>query len=181
MSNLRKPDVITALVTTTDGGVVVLRIITAEYRPTTQEEKDEGKGDRVVTKSYTPTPKYIESIIDKQKVAWHPSAQPVSWRVVPNDIVNESTDKEYRWAWQDDGVAIVHDMGKAREIHKDKLRHERASRLEALDVEYQRADEQGNNQLKQQIAQQKQVLRDITKDPRIAAAKTIDELKQIVI
>ena len=101
------------------------------------------------------------------------------WRII--DKADIPADRSYRNAWRDRGDGVEHDMTHAREMHKDKLRRERGPKLDALDVEYQRADEQGNNQLKQQIAQQKQALRDITKDPRIAAAQTIDELKQIVI
>lgn len=76
-------------------------------------------------------------------------------------------------------MTISINMEKAREIWKDKLRRARVSRLEALDVEYQRADEQNDNSAKEQIAQQKQVLRDITKSPKIDKAKTIEDLRKI--
>lgn len=85
-------------------------------------------------------------------------------------------DRTFRNAWEDVGKIQVN-MPKAREIHKDHLRQLRAPLLAALDIEYQRADEQNNTALKTQIAAEKQALRDATKHPAIAAAKTPDELK----
>lgn len=102
-----------------------------------------------------------------------------SWRIIDESEI--PADRSYRNAWRDTGAGIEHDMTRARDLHKDKLRREREPKLEALDVEYQRADEQGDNQKKQQIAAQKQALRDITKDPRIAAAKTIEQLKLVIV
>ena len=52
---------------------------------------------------------------------------------------------------------------KAKDIHLDKFRNARKSLLEKLDLEYMRADEQGDLELKKEIASKKQVLRDITK------------------
>ena len=87
-------------------------------------------------------------------------------------------DRSYRNAWKDTGSGMVtHDMAKAREIHKNKLRELRGQKLAALDIDYLRADEVGNATLKAQIAQQKQTLRDVTIDPAITAAQTVEELK----
>lgn len=97
---------------------------------------------------------------------------------VPKDganilFVDESDipqDRTFRDAWTHDGRGITHDMDKCREIHKDRLRQLRAPQLAALDVEYQRADERQDIAAKQRISAQKQALRDVTKDPRIASA-----------
>ena len=90
------------------------------------------------------------------------------------------TDRAYRDAWSVSGNSVIHDMTKAREIHKNKLRELRATKFPKLDIDYMRADEAGNNALKIQIAQQKQSLRDVTADPRIAAAQTPEELKLVI-
>jgi hypothetical protein len=89
-------------------------------------------------------------------------------------------DRSYRDAWTDQGDRIGHDMGKARAIHRDKLRAARAPLLAALDVDYAKADEAGNQAEKRRVAAEKQRLRDITADPRIDAAATIDELKGVI-
>lgn len=106
---------------------------------------------------------------------------------VPSDavnvrVVNETeipADRTFRNAWHDNNGIKV-DMPKAREIHKEKLRALRAPKLAALDVEYQRADEAGDTKAKSAVAAKKQALRDVTADPRIAAAKTPDELKAVI-
>lgn len=87
-------------------------------------------------------------------------------------------DRYFRGAWIDAGKIDV-DMPKAREIHKDRLRRERAPLLDALDTEYMRADELGDIELKAEIAAKKQALRDITDDPAIESAKTPEELKAV--
>ena len=54
------------------------------------------------------------------------------------------SDRTFRGAWQFNGDVVEVDMTKAREIHKDNLRAERAPRLEALDVDYMKALEAGS-------------------------------------
>ena len=111
-------------------------------------------------------------------------AEQRAWDKLPTDAINPRfvdaadvpVDRTFRNAWEDTGTISVN-MPKAREIHKDHLRQKRAPLLAALDVEYQRADEKGDTALKAQIAARKQALRDVTKHPAIAAAKTPDELK----
>lgn len=108
-----------------------------------------------------------------------------AWKDVPPDAINPivvddaPSDRSYRNAWTHDGSAIVHDMIKARELHKDILRARRAPKLADLDIAYQRADEDGDSAKKQTIAAQKRALRDVTKDPAIEAARSIDDLKII--
>lgn len=88
-------------------------------------------------------------------------------------------DRTFRNAWKDDGSKIVHDMSKAREIWREKMRRARKPKLEALDVDYQRADESGDNSKKAQIVAQKKKLRDITDLPSIESTQTPEELKAI--
>lgn len=89
-------------------------------------------------------------------------------------------DRTFRNAWKFEDGWIVVDMEKARELHRNKLRELRKPKLEALDVEYQRADEAGNSAEKKKVAAKKQALRDVTSDPAIDAAKTPDELKAVL-
>jgi hypothetical protein len=87
------------------------------------------------------------------------------------------SDRTFRGAWQFNGSAVEIDMTSARNIHKDNLRAERKPRLADLDVQYMKALEAGTGAA--DIAAQKQTLRDITSDARIAAAATPDELKAL--
>jgi len=91
---------------------------------------------------------------------------------VPND-------RTFRNAWQFKGDAVEIDMPKARDIHRDVLRAERASKLDKLDVDWFRAVETGGDTAA--IAAEKQRLRDVTADSRIAAAKTPEELKALTL
>ena len=77
-------------------------------------------------------------------------------------------DRTFRGAWSFNGDAVEVDMTAARDIHKENLRAERAPRMDALDVDFMQALEAGNSTT--QIATDKQTLRDITDDSRIAAA-----------
>ena len=102
-------------------------------------------------------------------------ANAVSGRVVDRPgILNDRT---FRDAWEDTGAAIGVNMPKAREIFRNRLREARTSKLAELDVAYIRADEIGDAATKATIAQQKQVLRDVTDDPAIEAAQTPEALK----
>lgn len=84
----------------------------------------------------------------------------------------------YRPAWKvDNDFKVIHDMSKAKEIHKDRIRALRAPKLEALDLKYQRADEEGDLELKKAIVLKKKKLRDLTTHASIEGAKTIEDLK----
>ena len=74
---------------------------------------------------------------------------------------------------------LTHDMTKAREIWRAKIRAERAPKLAALDVAYQRADERADTAAKADIVKAKQALRDATADPAIEQATTCAELKAV--
>lgn len=105
----------------------------------------------------------------------------VPYRIVADDAL--PTDRTYRNAWEiaSDQRTIVHNMDKAKTIHRDIMRSVRAERFKQLDVEYMRADERGPSGIadKQAIAAERQVLRDVTDHPGIDAATTPEELKQV--
>ncbi len=67
------------------------------------------------------------------------------------------------------------DMAKAREIHKNKIRVARKPLLEALDIEFQKAQETGASTT--DIVAKKNALRDAPADSGIAAASDADALK----
>jgi hypothetical protein len=88
-------------------------------------------------------------------------------------------DRVFRGAWQFNGAAVEIDMTKARDIHRDNLRAERAPKLAALDVAYMKALEISGDTAA--IAAEKQALRDVTADARIADAATPDALKALTL
>lgn len=83
--------------------------------------------------------------------------------------------RDFRNAWMDDGNAIIHDMVKANNIKRDQLREIRKPILEKLDVDYMRADEAKNDSLKNEIAAQKQQLRDVTAFADIEDVETLKD------
>lgn len=98
---------------------------------------------------------------------------------LPDDWEPPGGDRTFRNAWTLDKGQTVVDMPKAREIWKDKMRLARAPLLAELDKAYLRADEAKDETAKEEVAVQKQELRDVTDDPRIDAAKTPEELKAV--
>lgn len=85
--------------------------------------------------------------------------------------------REFRDAWVLQGGKIGHDLEKAKAVHADKIRAARTPMLLAADVEIIRRMELGLPT--NLIAAEKQRLRDAPTDPRIAAARSIDELKEV--
>ena len=72
-------------------------------------------------------------------------------------------------------MAIQINITKAKDITKDKLRAERKPLLEALDVEFIKAQEQGTDT--SAIVAKKQRLRDITN--QVDNLNTVEELKAV--
>jgi hypothetical protein len=99
----------------------------------------------------------------------------------PLDPATIPSDRTFRDAWTLQSGAVVHDMAKARDIWRERLRAERAPLLTALDQAYLKADEAGDAAGKAAIAAQKQQLRAAPADPSIDAAETPDDLKAITL
>ena len=70
--------------------------------------------------------------------------------------------RDFRNAWMDDGKTIIHDMVKANNLKRDKLRELRLPLLQELDVEYMRAEEINDSDKKSIIVAKKTALRDVT-------------------
>lgn len=121
-----------------------------------------------------PTDVVIQSEVDKacygQSVA--------SWRRIERSALS-THDRTYRNAWMDDGKSIVHNMEKAKEIHRNHIRKHRKAKLAELDAQWMKAMGGDDKAAAKAVETQRQVLRDAPADPRIAAAKTTDDLKAI--
>lgn len=79
--------------------------------------------------------------------------------IVDSDTLPEA-DNDFFNAWELQGGAVVVNIDKAKALTKDRLRAERAPLLQAQDVLYMRALEQGQDTTA--IVAEKQRLRDIT-------------------
>lgn len=74
--------------------------------------------------------------------------------------VTVPSNRDFRGAWSLSGNVISEDLTKAKEIFKDKIRETRKPLLEALDVDFTRAQETSADTT--QIVANKQALRDAT-------------------
>jgi len=105
----------------------------------------------------------------------------ISHREMPDDAIPE--DRTFRDAWADatPELTIDIDMGKAREIHLDRIRIKRNAKLSHLDIEAMKAQDIGDAEALEQIRAQKQELRDLpaTLAPTLGAANSVDALKAI--
>lgn len=117
----------------------------------------------------------IQAAIDKSPF---PAGRPVSWK--RGKLSDFPADPSFRSAWTITKGKIDVDMTKAVEIHKSKLRALREPILAALDLAYLRADETKDEVAKAEIIAQKELLRGVTDDPALLAAKTPDELKAVI-
>ncbi len=68
---------------------------------------------------------------------------------------------------------------KAKELQKERFRQVRKPLLEALDVDYQRADEAGDASKKTEIATKKQALRDVTNNTALNDATSEAEVRAV--
>lgn len=97
------------------------------------------------------------------------------WKIIDDGSL---PDNYFRGAWLHDGNGGVSvDMDKAVYIHKNNLRILRSPELSSLDIQYQRATEGADTDTLSAIVARKNALRDVTKNPAIAAATTPDQLK----
>ena len=70
---------------------------------------------------------------------------------------------------------ITIDINKAKEVWKDKIRQARTSVLAKLDIDFIKAQEQGNDTTS--IVSEKQLLRDLPS--QVDTATTVDEIKAV--
>jgi len=101
------------------------------------------------------------------------------FKQVDPDSVPE--DRTFRDALRFDGRRFSHDMPKAREIKREHLRHARAPLFEQNDIALRDATLDNDRTKLDAAKRRRDYLRDVTKDPRIEAAQTVEELKQVEI
>lgn len=88
-------------------------------------------------------------------------------------------DRTFRGAWElTANGEIIHNMGKAKEIQKDRWRKTREQLLKQADTEYLQALEKGNPAEIKKVVDKKQSLRDVTKTD-LSGVNTIEDLKKI--
>lgn len=98
----------------------------------------------------------IDKVVQQFRGA-HPDGFYPKFSVVEKIDAPES--RQFRNAWKKEGNRIVVDIGKAKEIHLNRIREERNKRLEALDREQLKV--MIDAEKLKEIEKQKQVLRDI--------------------
>jgi hypothetical protein len=93
------------------------------------------------------------------------------------DAAKLPSDRTFRDAWTDDfdTDTVDVDITKAKEIRKNHLRELRKPLLEALDIDFMRALEQGKSTIS--ITSKKQALRDITK---VSLPDDLEALKDFI-
>jgi hypothetical protein len=84
--------------------------------------------------------------------------------------------RAHRNALEDVGGKIQHNMPKARELHREYLRHYNGDKLIGLDRDWVNASVAKDNAKIKATEDKRKALADTVVDPRIEAAKTIEEL-----
>ena len=104
----------------------------------------------------------------------------VAYEIVEDSII--PTDRDFRNSWTGNNIGIAttsttvtEDITKAKVIHQDKIRIDRKKKLQALDIEFQQAQETSAGITT--IVAKKQALRDAPAASGIATAANTTELK----
>jgi hypothetical protein len=127
------------------------------------------------------------ALIEKQILKWRaldskaPRPAPIRWFIAESKDI--PTDREYRNSQvaHPTEAKVEHDMTIAKELHREKLRTERVERLLLLDYDWMAATRAKDQVTIDAIDAKKVELLNITDDPRIEAAQTIDELKSVTL
>ena len=90
---------------------------------------------------------------------------------------SKPSDRHFRNAWTLSGTVISEDMTTAKTMFKNKIREVRKPLLEAQDVLYMKAIEDGDSSAQSTVATKKKELRDAPAASAITNADTIAKLK----
>jgi len=90
---------------------------------------------------------------------------------------SKPSDRHFRNAWTLSGTVISEDMTTAKTMFKNKIREIRKPLLEAQDVLYMKAIEDGDSSAQSTVATKKKELRDAPAASAITNADTIAKLK----
>ena len=165
-----------------DGGVTVRIPCPQDRRQILVDPGKPATFDETTGKQTKPAvpPTYRDETDDEflaRVIARNPKEGAVDHVIV--EVSDIPTEKTYRGAWTFSGGKFGHDMKKAKEIHREKIREARAPLLQAQDVEVSKALAQGDTGKATTAEAARQRLRDATKHPSIESAKTIEELKDV--
>ena len=94
-----------------------------------------------------------------------------------DDASSMPSNRHFRDAWTLSGTVISEDLATAKTMFKDKIREVRKPLLEAQDVLFMKAMEDGDSTEQSTIATKKKELRDAPAASAITNATTIAELK----
>lgn len=177
---MMEPKQIFIAVTLTSGQVAVLGFFTVQRGPTLPDgavwlDIERGIWGR------EPTPENLASEI----LRVYPN--PAKYRVMSDEeaeahhLSGRNRDRQFRDALVDDGKALVHDMVKARDILRDQLRVARVPLFDENDLVLQDALVSEDKVALQAATARRDQLRDITDDPRIESAQTVEDLKAITV
>lgn len=151
----------------------------AQFRDETDDEFIARVAGRCVPVRLIAPPPGMSPLTDRGHAVKHGLAfVDVPFHILPVASIPDMSDLFFD-AWTLKGGAVVVDMIKARDVHRRLIRQRRQPLLDALDVEYQRADERGAAGLAQKaaIALRKQELRDLPQAAAIEAAVEPEQLK----
>lgn len=87
------------------------------------------------------------------------------------------SDREFRDAWKMNGDKIDYDLTVAKEMQLARVRAARTPFLEELDTQFMLAVEKGDEAKRQQVADEKQRLRDITNPIKALTPTSIEDVK----
>lgn len=105
----------------------------------------------------------------------------VGWRTLTlEEHLMFGQNREYRAAMEVVGGTIQYNMAKARECHRERLRHINGDRFLRLDRQWVNAFASGDRAAADSVEAVRKELRDLVNDPRIDAAQTLEELKLVV-
>lgn len=126
-----------------------------------------------------PTDQAINYEVMRRDAYWTVMGDPglVSWRrlsMLEHEMFNQN--RGHRNALEDVGGKIQHNMPKARELHREMLRHYNGDKLLGLDREWVNASIAKDNAKVKATEDKRKALADTVSDPRIEAAQTITEL-----
>jgi translation elongation factor EF-G len=93
------------------------------------------------------------------------------------DAADLPQDRYFRNAWKNNDTGIEIDVPAAQEVQRNQWRKLRKAKLADLDMEVMKAMEKGDTKRRNEIAEMKQALRDVTLSP---LPNTLEEIKTTI-
>jgi hypothetical protein len=101
------------------------------------------------------------------------------WHMLENGIEDLPASQDYRKAWRLLGESIVVDLEQAKELHREKIDRQVATRVGVLQTEIIRALDLGLVEQAQELTGRIRSLETMREDPRIDGARDIETLSAI--